>query len=380
MRIAIDARMGDTRGGIGVYIRELISHLADVDKKNQYFVIVNKHGDGSFIPSADNFTILVSSITRKHYFIKDLWNLFFLPFLLKANNIDIYFNPRYVLPIFKGNIKMVVTMHDMIAILYPEIWPGISGFRIRNYIKYSSQRADIIITISSWAKKDIVRILNVPKDKVKVIYCGINKKLFKSIPDLSLQRLVKRKYGIRKKFILTVGPLGTRKNHDRLIDAYSILPEYIREDYQLIVTGEKKGTYNNLLTKASKTCLANDIVFTGFVPEKEMPMVINAASLFVFPSLYEGFGIPLLEAMACGTPILASNVSSIPEVVGGAALLFDPYNINEMANAIDRAVTDKDLRQKLVQRGFERIKKYSWENTAKEILGVFDEVCNVKKR
>jgi glycosyltransferase involved in cell wall biosynthesis len=262
----------------------------------------------------------------------------------------------------------------MIAFLYPEIWPGISGFRIRNYIKHSSRRADIMITISIWAKKDIVRILNVPKDKVKVIYCGINKKVFKPIPDLSLQRLVKRKYGIRKNFILAVGPLGRRKNHDRLIDAYSILPEYIREDYQLIITGEKKGTYSNLLKKASKTCLADDIVFIGFIPEKEMPMVINAASLFVFPSLYEGFGIPLLEAMACGTPILASNVSSIPEVVGGAALLFDPYNINEMASVIDRAITDKDLRQKLVQRGFERIKKYSWENTAKEIIGVFEEL------
>ena len=380
MRIAIDGRMGGTRGGIGVYIRECIPQLADIDKKNQYFVIVNKHGDGSFIPSADNFTILLSSITRKHYFIKDLWNLFFLPFLLKANNIDIYFNPRYILPFFKRNTKMVVTLHDMIAFLYPEIWSGLSGFRIRNYIKLSSQRADVILTVSNSAKKDIVRILKIPEDKIKVIYCGVNKKLYKPIPDLSLQGLVKRKYGIRKKFILTVGPLGTRKNHDRLIDAYSILPKYIREDYQLIITGEKKGTYNNLLKKASKTCLADDIVFTGFIPEKEMPMVINAASLFVFPSLYEGFGIPLLEAMACGTPLLASNVSSIPEVVGSAALLFDPYNINEMASVIDRVLTNKDLRQKLVQRGFERIKKYSWENTAKEILGVFEEVYNARKK
>jgi len=192
--------------------------------------------------------------------------------------------------------------------------------------------------------------------------------------------MITKKYAIRKKIILAVGPLGARKNHDRLIDAYSILPKHIREDYQLILTGEKKGTYNNLLKKTSKTCLADDIVFTGFIPEKEMPMVINAASLFVFPSLYEGFGIPLLEAMACGTPILASNVSSIPEVVGSAALLFDPYNINEMASVIDRVLTDKDLRQKLIQRGFEQIKKYSWKNTAKEILGVFEEVYNARKK
>jgi len=376
MRIAIDARMGDTRGGIGVYIREIISRLADIDKKNQYYIIVNKHGGRSFLPSADNFSIIESTISHKHYFIKDLWIQFYLPFLLEANRIDLYFNPRYILPFFRRKTKMVVTMHDMIAFLYPENWPGISGFRIRNYIKYSSQRADIILAVSNCAKKDIIRILNIPEDKIKVIYCGINQKLFKPIPDLSLQGIVKRKYGIRKKYIFTVGPLGTRKNHDRLIDAYSILPKYIREDYQLVISGEKKGTYHNLLKKVSKTCLKDDVVFTGFIPEKEMPVIISAASLFVFPSLYEGFGIPLLEAMACGIPLLVSNVSSIPEVVGNAALLFDPYNINEMASVIERAVTDKDLSQKLVQRGFERIKKYSWENTAKEVLRVFEEVYN----
>jgi len=376
MRIAFDARMGDTRGGIGVYIREIISRLTDIDKKNQYYIIVNKHGDRSFLPSTDNFSTIETTISHKHYFIKDLWIQFYLPFFLEANRIDLYFNPRYILPFFRGKTKMVVTIHDMIAFLYPEVWSGISGFRIRNYTKLSSQRADRIITDSICAKKDIIRILNIPEDKIKVIYCGINQKLFKPIPDLSLQGIVKRKYGIRKKYILTVGPLGIRKNHDGLIDAYNILPKYIREDYQLVITGEKNGTYNNLLKKVNKTCLTYDIVFTGFILEEEMPIVINAASLFIFPSLYEGFGIPLLEAMACGTPLLVSNVSSIPEVVGNAALLFDPYNINEMASVIGRAITDKDLRQKLAQRGFEQIRKYSWENTAKEILGVFEEVCN----
>jgi len=380
MRIAIDARMGDSRGGIGVYTRELISHLVDIDKKNQYFIMVNKLGNRSFVPSADNLSIVESSITRKHYFIKDLWHQFFLPFFLKINHIDIYFNPRYILPFFRGKSKMIVTMHDMIAFLYPEIWSGVSGFRIRNCIKLSSLRADIILTVSHCAKNDIIRLLNIPEDKIKVISCGINKKLYKPNHNISLQRSVTKKYGISKKYILAIGPLGMRKNHDRLIDAFSILPEYIKEDYQLIITGEKKGTYNNLLKKASKNNLTDDIVFTGFIPEKEMPMVINAASLFVFPSLYEGFGIPLLEAMACGTPILASNVSSIPEVVGGAALLFDPYNVNEIASAICRMITDEQLRKQLAQRGFGRIKKYSWKNSAKEILRAFKEVCNVAKK
>jgi len=294
-------------------------------------------------------------------------------------SIDIYFNPRYVLPFIKGKTKMVVTIHDMIAFLYPEIWSGISGFRIRNYIKLSSQRADVILTISNSAKKDIIKILNIPEDKIKVIYCGINQKLYKLVPELSLPKSLK-KYGIRKKYILAIGPLGTRKNHNRLIDAYNILPKNIRKDYQLVITGEKKGTYNKLLIKAGKNCLIDDIVFTGFVPEEEMPVLISAASLFVFPSLYEGFGIPLLEAMACGTPLLVSNVSSIPEVVESAALLFDPYDINEMANAINRGIIDENLRQKLIQKGFERVKKYSWKYSAKELLSAFEEIYNTEKK
>ena len=379
MRIAIDGRMGETRGGIGVYTRELITQLADIDKKNQYFIIVNKRRSKSFLPSADNFSILETSITRKHYFIKDLWNHFYLPFLLGMKSIDIYFNPRYVLPFIKGKTKMVVTIHDMIAFLYPEIWSGISGFRIRNYIKLSSQGADVILTVSNSAKKDIIKILNIPEDKIKVIYCGINQKLYKLVPELSLPKSLK-KYGIRKKYILAIGPLGTRKNHNRLIDAYNILPKNIRKDYQLVITGEKKGTYNKLLIKAGKNCLIDDIVFTGFIPEEEMPMMISAASLFVFPSLYEGFGIPLLEAMACGTPLLVSNVSSIPEVVESAALLFDPYDINEMANAINRGIIDENLRQKLIQKGFERVKKYSWKYSAKELLSAFEEIYNTEKK
>ncbi|MCK5767471.1 MAG: glycosyltransferase family 4 protein, partial [Candidatus Atribacteria bacterium] len=260
MRIAIDGRMGETRGGIGVYTRELLYQLAEMDSKNQYFVIVNKSGNLKIGFNANNFLIVESSVSRKQYFIKDIWHQFFLPFFLKANHIDIYFNPRYILP-YCSRSKMIVTIHDMIAFLYPEIWPGISGFRIRQYIRISSKRADKILTVSNCAKNDIMRILNIPEEKIKVIPCGINEKLYNPNHDKSLQNVIIKKYGIRKKFILVIGPLGHVKNHDRLIDAYSILPEHIREDYQLIITGEKKGTYSQLLKKTGKNRLSDDIVF-----------------------------------------------------------------------------------------------------------------------
>ena len=380
MRIAIDARMAETRGGIGTYTRELISQLAEIDRKNQYFIITNKKGNDGIGVNAANFLIIESLITRRHYFIKDLWHQLFLPFFLKINHIDIYFNPRYILTFFSGNSKLVVTIHDMIAFLRPEIWPGISGFRIRQYIKISSKRADKILTVSNSAKDDIMRILNIAEEKIQVIHCGINKKLYRPDYNNTIKRKITKKYGIDKKFIFAPGPMGRRKNHDRLIQAYSGLPNFIKEEYQLVITGEKKGCYQDLLKIISQLNLQEEIIFPGFIPEEEMPVLVNAASLFIFPSLYEGFGIPLLEAMACGTPILASNVSSIPEVCGNAALLFDPQSIQEMVDAIERLISDEVLRKQLVQRGFLRIKKYSWKNSAKALLDTFEEIYKVVNR
>ena len=147
MKIAIDARMAETRGGIGKYTREILSQLSEIDRKNQYFIIVNKPSNQSIGRLQENFSIFETSVTRKHYFVKDIWHQLFLPFFLKNNHIDVYFNPRYILPYFSGS-KMVVTIHDMIAFLYPEIWPGVSGFRIRQYIRISSKRANMILNFS----------------------------------------------------------------------------------------------------------------------------------------------------------------------------------------------------------------------------------------
>jgi len=371
MKIAIDARMAETRGGIGKYTREILSQLSEIDRKNQYFIIVNKPSNQSIGRLQENFSIFETSVTRKHYFVKDIWHQLFLPFFLKNNHIDVYFNPRYILPYFSGS-KMVVTIHDMIAFLYPEIWPGVSGFRIRQYIRISSKRANMILTVSDSAKNDIMRILNIPEKKIKVIPCGINKELYNPNYDKSLQNAMIKKYRIVKKFILAIGPMGSRKNHDRLIQAYSNLSNTIKEEYQLVITGEKKGCYQDLLKIIDQLDLSEAIIFPGFIPEKEMPVLINAASIFIFPSLYEGFGIPLLEAMACGTPLLTSKVSSIPGITGNAALLFNPKSIKEMADAMNKILTDGELREDLVEKGFKQIKKYSWKNSAKELLNVFE--------
>jgi len=373
MRIAIDARMAKTRGGIGTYTRELISQLVEIDRENRYFIFINTPVKQNIVVNAANFSMIESSVTRRHYLTKDIWHQLFLPFFLKNNHIDVYFNPRYILPYFSGS-KMVVTIHDMIAFLYPEIWPGVSGFRIRQYIKISSKRADKILTVSNCAKNDIMRILNVPEEKIKVIPCGINKELYNPNYDKSLQNAMIKKYRIIKKFILAIGPMGKRKNHDRLIQAYSNLPNTIKEEYQLVITGEKKGCYQDLLKIIDQLDLYEAIIFPGFIPEKEMPVLINAASIFIFPSLYEGFGIPLLEAMACGTPLLASNVSSVLEVAGNAVLLFNLRSIQEMAYAIKRLISDEVLRKRLIHRGFLRIKKYSWKTSTKGLLHTFEEI------
>jgi len=273
---------------------------------------------------------------------------------------------------------MIVTVYDMISFIARWYKP-ISRSRVQSLIKISVQKAQKIITGSENSKRDIISILKLPEEKVKVIYIGIDDE-FRPINDKGKVNSVKIKYGIDKGFILHVGSLQARKNIPRLIEAYSNLTTEILSRYQLVITGGKSWKSEEIFTKVKQLNLENSIIFTDFVDSKDLPLLMNASTLLVFPSLYEGFGIPPLEAMACGTPVVASNTSSIPEVVGDAALLFDPYNIKEMTKAINRALTDVKLRNKLRKSGFERIKQFSWEKAARETLKIYKKVYSEKEK
>lgn len=375
MRIAIDARMGHTRVGIGVYVRSLLNGLAKIDKIDNYYIILNKNKKENFVPIQDNFHKIYTGVTYSDYLRRDLWEQGYLPWKLYKNKVDIYHGPCHSLPIF-AKIKMIITIHDMMS-FKREYFKPISRSRVQNLIKISAKRAQKIITISENSKMDIIRILKMPEDKIKVIYNGVDSE-YKQVNDKSRLDSIKEKYGINRKFIQYIGSLKASKNIPRLIEAYSRLPESILRKYALVITGGKGWKSKEIFFRVKALCLENNVVFTDFVDDNDLPLLLNAATLLVFPSLYEGFGIPPLEAMSCGIPVIASNASSIPEVVGDAALLFDPYNVEEMTETMYRVLIDKQLRDKLIKRGFEHVKQFSWENSARETLQVYKEVYRNK--
>jgi glycosyltransferase involved in cell wall biosynthesis len=377
MRVAIDARMGHTRVGMGVYVRGLISHLGKIDRQNEYFIITHKGKKADFVPEQKNFIKWKTSISYENHFRRDFWEQAYLPLKLHKIKINVYHGPNYVLPIL-AKTGMVLTAYDMISFATPEWYKSISRFRVQKLLKVSAMKAQKIITGSENSKRDIIEILKVPEEKVKVVYIGVDS-AYKPINDQDRINSVKARYGIANKYILHVGSLNPRKNISRLIEAYNRLPQSLREEHQLVLVGKRGWRADEILAKVKELHLENRVIFTGFVKDDDLPLLMNASSLLTFPSLYEGFGIPPLEAMACGTPVVASNTSSIPEVVGDAALLFDPYNVEEMTEAMYRALTDKQLRNELRQKGFERIKQFSWEKAAKETLAIYNEVYYGRK-
>jgi len=374
IKIAIDTRMGHTRVGMGVYVRGLLNGLAKIDKENDYYIIINKNKKEDFVPIQDNFHKIYTGVTYSDYLRRDFWEQVYLPLKLLKSKINVYHGPNYVLPVLTRAGK-VLTIYDMTLFDSSKWYKPISRLRVQKLIKLSTKKANKIIAGSKNTKQDIIKILKLPCDKIKVIYIGIDD-IYSPIADKYKLGNIKNKYKIDSKFILHVGSLQARKNIPRLIEAYSKLPVELLEKYQLVIAGKRSWKVEKIFAKVKQLKLEDRVVFTGFVADDDLPLLMNAAALLAFPSLYEGFGIPPLEAMACGTPVVASNTSSIPEVVGDAALLFDPYNVEEITEAMYRVLTDEQLRDKLRQRGIERVKQFSWENAARETLQVYKEVYN----
>jgi len=231
---------------------------------------------------------------------------------------------------------------------------------------------DKIITISECTKKDIVKFYKIPEDKIKVILLA---------PDPIYQPLshdiiapILSKYGVCAPYILYVGSLEPRKNIQTLIQGFANIKKR-GLNHKLIIVGNKKWEYSKLIRIVAESGLHNDVIFTGYLPDEDLPALYNGADLFVYPSLYEGFGLPPLEAMACGTPVITSNTSSLPEVVGNAGIKVDPQDVDQLSDAIYHVLTDENLRLSLIEKGLERSKQFSWERTATETWKVYDEVA-----
>ncbi len=369
MRIGIDARML-RYSGIGKYIRNLIENLAGIDRKNQYILFCKEADLGVCKINQENFHF---QVVRAPLF--SLREQLSLPFMIKKNRLDIFHTPHFNLPLFLP-AKRMVTIHDLIPLIFPEAgfsWLARTYYRFMN--SQATKRARKIIVDSKNTKRDLIKFFKVPEGKIEVIYGAVSER-FRPVNDAELLEKAKRRLDITKNFLLYVGLKERRKNLVSLIKVLEILRRKMDFDIQLVIVGKEDPRFTQAEETAKELDLVEEVLSLGEVSNEDLVLLYNAAQVFVFPSLYEGFGLPPLEAMACGTPVISSNTSSLPEVLGDTAILIDPHDINEWAEKIREVLTDEELREKLKRKGLERVKKFSWGRTAQDTLKVYESLTS----
>jgi glycosyltransferase involved in cell wall biosynthesis len=297
--------------------------------------------------------------------------LFPLPykwFFSSGADVTHFFNA--IIPPLVGG-KKVVTIHDMVIRRFPETMNARTRFVLGLTLHKTVKRADIIIAVSEFSKQEILKYYPCSAPKLKVIYQGINLNAYHAGISREEIRRVCSTYNITGNYILYLGTLEPRKNIERLIEAYALLQSRQAETPVLVIAGKKGWRFEGIFRRVEALGLEGGVFFTGYIPDQDKPALLAGAQFFCFPSLYEGFGLPPLEAMACGTPVLVSNAASLPEAVGGAALLVDPYSVESIAEAMERLCVDTALREALRRRGLERVKRFDWSSLSESLYSVY---------
>lgn len=374
MNIGIDARSACLyRGtGIGNYTYQLINYLNKLDKKNLYNIFIPQ-GASLNIPLNKNFTISHTQCGISDNF----WNKVNTPYNIKYDKLTIYHIPHNGIGIpHSKNSKIIVTLHDIIPYKMPQTVSSTYLKIFNKQIKQILSMSDAIITVSNYSKNDIVNTFNYPSKKIFVTHLA-SESIYKPIDKQKCKLFIKKNYSINSDFILYIGGYSPRKNLSSLIKSFYLITKFYNKNIKLIIGGKKGISYPIYKNLVQKLKLEDKVIFTGFIPINHLPYFYNAASLFVFPSLYEGFGLPPLEAMACGTPVIASNKTSIPEVLMNGAYYINPMDINNMSNAIIKVLEDKSLKDKLIQNGIKRAKQLCWENTVISTIKAYNKtICN----
>ncbi len=358
MKIAIDVRKWRDFG-VGTYVRNLVRHLARLDHETTYFLFCHDSDEATLRDLAENFVPVVESSAG--YGVREHLSI---PFKLRRLGAELLHSPHYVRPLLCP-IPSVVTIHDCIHLLFPQYLPNRMAWRYARYMMGSAIRhSAVVFTVSEASRADILRFYSwADPDKVHVVPNAIDTELLERPDEKEMER-VRERYQVRGRFVLFAGNVKPHKNLERLIRAFALVREQgEHDDLQLLLIGDDVSRYGALRRAVEKTGLRQDVRFFGFVPPSTLAALYRMASVFAFPSLYEGFGLPPLEAMSCGTPVVTSRISSLPEVVGDAAVLVDPYSVEDIALGISRLLDDHDLRRQLVDKGLARARSFSWERS-----------------
>lgn len=369
MRIGIDARMiqGPFTGD-STYWRGLIAGLSHLNSNDEFFLYLDAGLPTSNVPSARNIKVrLVRAPSWR------LWSAVAFPWLLWKDHISVA-HVQYTIPPIMP-CPVVTSIHDVSFKRHPEFFNWKDRFVLNMGIKYAAKRAFGILAISEHTKHEIVELYKVPAERVSVIYPGVDEQ-FTPGDRLASRRFIKDKYGISSPIILTVGTIQPRKNLSTLVKGFAKLKASQEFEHKLVVVGKYGWKERRLLSLVEELELTQDILFVGYVPQEDLPALYLAADVFVYPSVYEGFGLPPLEAMACGTPVITGNRSSLPEVVGEAGIMVDPYDPEAFALAMWNVLSSESLRTEMSQAGLKQAVKFSWDKMATEVLGIYREATS----
>ncbi len=368
-------------GGIGRFTRELVRALIDADGQYRFHLFSAKQPQlftvSDPIPNAQNVSYHESPLSER--WLYRIWYRLRLPMPVQwvTGSLDLFHSPDFVLPPLSGNIPSLLTVHDLSFVHFPETFPSRLVAYLNSVVPWSINRATHILADSVSTKNDLIDIWRIAADKITVLYGGVDDK-FQRVADQEQISAVRARYEIGEEpYIFTVGTLQPRKNFQMLIRAFA--PVALNWPHNLIIAGGKGWMYEEMMAEVERQKMAGRVKFIGFVDDADLPTLYSDATLFVFPSLYEGFGLPLLEAMACGVPVVTSNSSSLPEVVTGeekSAIQLPPKEDSVWTKTIHELLNDPERRTSMVRSGLKQASRFSWSKAASQLLNLYQQLTN----
>jgi glycosyltransferase involved in cell wall biosynthesis len=366
MRIAVEAEMAwRNKAGTGSYVRSLFAAMEKAAPEHSYHYLAM---------GSDRLSALdIRSKGRIRRLLNGIkwmaWLQYSLPSQIRRTGADVFHGPATVGP-YRQPCPTVFTLHDLALLRYPEAFDPLWRWYARGVLRRIVPRATAVIAVSESSRRDGIEQLGLLPEQVHVVYHGCDP-IFAPVTDPQQREEVADRLGLTEPFFLSVGTLEPRKNLIRLLHAFRRLKERHGGEHQLVVVGGRGWLYTAIFDEVKRLGLEGQVTFAGYVARQDLPALYSMAELLAYPSLYEGFGLPSLEAMACGCPVVTSNTSSLPEVVGDAAICVDPTDVDMIAHAMAAVVRDPVRRAEMVQRGLERARWFSWERTALETLKVY---------
>lgn len=374
MRIGINALLlKRQKTGTISYIYNLIKSLNKIDTKNEYVLFTNQQFQENDFSLQGNFLTKKVGLREENTYKRIYWEQFYLSRELIHLKIDLLHSPSQV-ALRSSATRSILTIHELTYLIHPEFLSKHKYLYYRYFVPISIYKTDKIIAVSENLKKDILRFFRVPQDKIEVICCGVDE-IYRPVEKNIAKNEVRQRFGIYDDYILYVGTIEPKKNLKRLIEAYF----FLRKDtnrYKLVIAGPKGWLYNEIYKTIKRLNIDNDIIFTGHLYSSDLLFLYNAASVFVYPSLYEGFGLPVVEAMACKTPVVTSNTPALREVAEEAAIFVDPLDTKSLSKSITEVLENPSLQENLIARGLKRARQFSWEEAAQRTLKLYMQVCN----